>query len=75
MACQRGGFIIQRHNELRALEAEMLATWFDEKQVWTWTVKRATLFFDSRFVLQFGNKLHVFVSFLTVLYSLRRLHL
>ena len=26
MACQRGGFIIQRHNELRALEAEMLAT-------------------------------------------------
>ena len=26
MVCQRGGFIIQRHNELRALEAEMLAT-------------------------------------------------
>ena len=24
MVCQRGGFIIQRHNELRDLEAEML---------------------------------------------------
>ena len=24
MVCQRGGFIIQRHNELRNLEAEML---------------------------------------------------
>ena len=24
MVCQRGGFIIQRHNELRYLEAEML---------------------------------------------------
>ena len=24
MLCQRGGFIIQRHNELRDLEAEML---------------------------------------------------
>ena len=24
MVCQRGGFIIQRHNELRGLEAEML---------------------------------------------------
>ena len=24
MACQRGSFIIQRHNELRDLEAEML---------------------------------------------------
>ena len=28
MVWQRGRFIIQRHNELRALEAEMLATWF-----------------------------------------------
>ena len=26
MVCQRGGFIIQRHNEPRALEAAMLAT-------------------------------------------------
>ena len=26
MVCQRSGFIIQRHNELCALEAEMLAT-------------------------------------------------
>ena len=24
MVCQRGGFVIQRHNELRDLEAEML---------------------------------------------------
>ena len=24
MVCQRGGFIIQRHNELRDLEVEML---------------------------------------------------
>ena len=24
MVCQRGGFIIQHHNELRDLEAEML---------------------------------------------------
>ena len=24
MVCRRGGFIIQRHNELRDLEAEML---------------------------------------------------
>ena len=24
MVCQRGGFIIQRHNELRDLEAEVL---------------------------------------------------
>ena len=26
MVCQRGGFVIQRHNELRDLEAEMLRT-------------------------------------------------
>ena len=26
MVCHRGGFIIQRHNEPRALEAAMLAT-------------------------------------------------
>ena len=25
MVCRRGGFIIQRHNELRDLEAEMLS--------------------------------------------------
>ena len=27
MVCQRGGFVIQRHNELRDLEAEMLKGW------------------------------------------------
>ena len=31
--CQRGGFIIQRHNEIRELEAEMLRMVFNDVEV------------------------------------------
>ena len=33
MVCQRGGFIIQRHNELRDLEAEMLRVVCNDREV------------------------------------------
>ena len=33
MVCQRGGFVIQRHNELRDLEAEMLRTVCNDVEV------------------------------------------
>ena len=33
MICKRGGFLIQRHNELRDLEAELLSTVCNDVQV------------------------------------------
>ena len=33
MICKRGGFVIQRHNELRDLEAELLSTVYKDVQV------------------------------------------
>ena len=33
MVCRRGGFIIQRHNELRDLEAEMLKMVCNDVQI------------------------------------------
>ena len=33
MVCQRGGFIIQRHNEPRDLEAEMLRMFCNDVEV------------------------------------------
>ena len=33
MICKRGGFVIQRHNELRDLEAELLSTVCKDVQV------------------------------------------
>ena len=33
MICKRGGFVIQRHNEMRDLEAELLSTVCSDVQV------------------------------------------
>ena len=33
MVCKRGGFVIQRHNELRDLEAELLEMVYSEVQI------------------------------------------